>query len=74
MRKVLQTLGPLALALGLAFAQTAGTGGDVNFDATAISGKVLQYFGLIVSAGVVVLGATIGVSAAWRYAKKFLKG
>jgi ABC-type transport system involved in multi-copper enzyme maturation permease subunit len=71
-RKLVQTLGLLALALGLAFAQTAGS--DVNFDPTAISGKVLQYFQLIVAAGVVVLGATIGVSAAWRYAKKFLKG
>jgi hypothetical protein len=72
MRKWVQTLGFLALALGLAFAQTAGN--DVSFDASTISQKVLQYFGLIVGAGVAVLGATIGVSAAWRYAKKFLKG
>jgi len=70
MRKLVQTLGLLALALGLAFAET----GDVTFDANAISSQVLNYFQLIVAAGVVVLGATIGVSAAWRYAKKFLKG
>jgi len=70
MRKLVQTLGLLALVLGLAFAQT----GDVAFDPTAISNRVLNYFQLIVAAGVVVLGATIGVSAAWRYAKKFLKG
>jgi hypothetical protein len=69
-RKFLQTLPVLALALGLAFAE----GGNVAFDATAISNQVLNYFQLIVAAGVVVLGATIGVSAAWRYAKKFLKG
>jgi hypothetical protein len=72
MRKLVQTLGLLVLALGLAFAQTGG--GDVNFDPTAISSQVLNYFQLIVAAGVVVLGATIGVSAAWRYAKRFLKG
>ena len=68
MRKVLQTLPVVALALGLAFAQ------QVDFDATEISNRVLQYFQAIVAAGVVVLGVTIGVSAAWRYAKRFLKG
>ncbi len=71
MRKVLQTLPVVALALGLAFAQT---GGDVAFNPSEISSKVLQYIQAIVAAGVVVLGVTIGVSAAWRYAKKFLKG
>jgi hypothetical protein len=69
MRKLVQTVGLLALALGLAFAE-----GDVSFNPSEISAKVLQYFQLIVGAGVAVLGATIGVSAAWRYAKKFLKG
>jgi len=70
-RKLVQTLGLLALALGLAFAQT---GGDLTFDASEISGKVMQYLQTVVAAGVVVLAATIGISAAWRYAKKFLKG
>jgi len=68
MRKGLQTLGPLALALGLAFAN------DLTFNASEISGKVMQYLQTVVAAGVAVLGATIGISAAWRYAKKFLKG
>jgi hypothetical protein len=69
-RKVLRTLPVVALALGLAFAQA----GDVQFNASEISGRVLQYIGTIVAAGVGVLAVTIGVSAAWRYAKKFLKG
>jgi len=66
-RKFLQTLPVVALALGLAFAQ-------VDFNASEISGQVLQYIGTIVAAGVAVLAVTIGVSAAWRYAKRFLKG
>ena len=68
MRRVLQTLPVLALALGLALAQ------QVDFNASEISNRVLQYIGTIVAAGVAVLAVTIGVSAAWRYAKKFLKG
>jgi len=66
-RKVLQTLPVLAAVLGLALAQ-------VDFNASEISGQVLQYIGTIVAAGVAVLAVTIGVSAAWRYAKRFLKG
>jgi len=66
-RKVLQALPVVALVLGLAFAQ-------VDFDAGDIAGQVLQYIGAIVAAGVGVLAVTIGVSAAWRYAKRFLKG
>jgi hypothetical protein len=46
----------------------------VDFDAANIASRVLQYIGAIVAAGVGVLAVTIGVSAAWRYAKKFLKG
>jgi hypothetical protein len=46
----------------------------VDFDASNIAGRVLQYIGTIVAAGVGVLAVTIGVSAAWRYAKRFLKG
>jgi hypothetical protein len=65
--KVLQTLPVVAVGLGLAFAQ-------VEFNAGEISGQVLQYIGTIVAAGVGVLAVTIGVSAAWRYAKRFLKG
>jgi hypothetical protein len=57
----------LVVALGLALAQ-------VDFNASEISGQVLQYIGTIVAAGVGVLAVTIGVSAAWRYAKRFLKG
>jgi hypothetical protein len=64
---LLQALPVLALALGLAFAQ-------VDFNPSEISNRVLQYIGAIVAAGVAVLAVTIGVSAAWRYAKKFLKG
>jgi hypothetical protein len=67
MRKVLQTLPVLAVVLGLALAQ-------VEFNASEITSQVLQYIGTIVAAGVAVLAVTIGVSAAWRYAKKFLKG
>ena len=69
MRKVLQTLPVVAVALGFALAQT-----QVDFDASNIAGRVLQYVGTIVAAGVGVLAVTIGVSAAWRYAKRFLKG
>jgi hypothetical protein len=68
-RKVLQTLPVLAVGLGLALAQT-----QVDFDASNIANRVLQYIGTIVAAGVGVLAVTIGVSAAWRYAKRFLKG
>jgi hypothetical protein len=66
---LVQVLGLLALALGLAFAE-----GDLTFNASEISGRVMQYLQTVVAAGVVVLGATIGISAAWRYAKRFLKG
>jgi len=66
-RKVLQVLPVGVAALGLALAQ-------VDFNASEISGQVLQYIQNIVAAGVVVLGVTIGLSAAWRYAKRFLKG
>jgi ABC-type Fe3+ transport system permease subunit len=68
-RKVLQTLPVVAVGLGLALAQT-----QVDFDAANIASRVLQYIGVIVAAGVGVLAVTIGVSAAWRYAKRFLKG
>lgn len=70
MRKVLRAVPVVALLLGLAFAQA----GDVQFNASEISSSVLNYIQVIVGAGVAVLGVTIGIAAAWRYAKKFLKG
>jgi len=69
-RKVLRAVPVVALLLGLAFAQA----GDVQFNASEISSSVLNYIQVIVGAGVAVLGVTIGIAAAWRYAKKFLKG
>jgi hypothetical protein len=64
--KVLQTLPVLAVVLGLALAQ--------EFNPSQIAGQVTQYIGAIAAAGVGVLALTIGLSAAWRYAKRFLKG
>lgn len=46
----------------------------MEFDPSEIASTVTQYIGLIAGAGVGVLALTIGISAAWRYAKKFLKG
>lgn len=54
----------------LAFAQT--TGG--SFDPSSIASGVTGQIGAVAAAGVGVLALTIGLSAAWRYAKKFLKG
>lgn len=58
-------------ALGAAFAQTSGT---QSFDPSTIATGVTGYIGAVIAAGVGVLALTIGISAAWRYAKKFLKG
>lgn len=57
-------------ALGAAFAQTQ----QPQFDPSSIATGVTSYIGMVVAAGVGVLALTIGISAAWRYAKKFLKG
>lgn len=46
----------------------------MDFNPSEIASQVIQYVGLIAGAGVGVLALTIGLSAAWRYAKKFLKG
>ncbi|MCX7850829.1 hypothetical protein [Thermus sp.] len=46
----------------------------MDFNPSEIASQVTQYVGLIAAAGVGVLALTIGLSAAWRYAKKFLKG
>lgn len=46
----------------------------MEFNPSDIASSVTQYVGLIAAAGAGVLALTIGLSAAWRYAKKFLKG
>lgn len=46
----------------------------MGFDPGEIAGTVTQYVTAIAAAGAAVLALTIGLSAAWRYAKKFLKG
>ncbi|GLV48561.1 hypothetical protein TJA_17140 [Thermus sp. LT1-2-5] len=69
--KVLVGTGLAALPAVLpAFAQAA----DVEFDAGSIASKVITYIGGIAAAGVGVLALTIGLSAAWRFAKRYLKG
>lgn len=45
-----------------------------GFDAAQVVSTVTQYITGIAAAGVGVLALTIGLSAAWRYAKRFLKG
>ncbi|WP_172960774.1 hypothetical protein [Thermus scotoductus] len=44
------------------------------FDPAPIADAVKQYVQAIAGAGAGVLALTIGLSAAWRYAKRFLKG
>ncbi|PZA06930.1 hypothetical protein [Meiothermus sp. Pnk-1] len=56
------------LVLAGAFAE------DASFNAGQVATGVMTYIGGIAAAGVGVLALTIGLSAAWRYAKKFLKG
>ncbi|BDG15440.1 MAG: hypothetical protein ABWJ90_07750 [Thermus sp.] len=51
-----------------AFAQVEG------FDPGVIASQVMGYIGQIAAAGVGVLALAIGLTAAWRYAKRFLKG
>jgi hypothetical protein len=46
----------------------------VDFNPSEIATTVVQYIGMIAAAGVGVLALTIGLSAAWRYARRFLKG
>lgn len=58
----------LLVAVGMAFAQSA------DFNPSEIASRVISYIGLVAAAGVGVLALSIGLSAAWRYAKKFLKG
>ena len=46
----------------------------MEFNPADIASTVTQYIGAIAAAGVGVLALTIGLSAAWRYARRFLKG
>lgn len=70
MRKVLTRVLPVGTALAAAaFAQTAE-----GFDPNQISSGVIEYVLQVAAAGVAVLALTVGLSAAWRYAKRFLKG
>lgn len=71
MRKVLTRVLPVGAALAAAaFAQTS----DAGFDPNQIAGGVTRHILQVAAAGVGVLALTIGLSAAWRYAKRFLKG
>ncbi|WZU91004.1 major coat protein [Thermus phage Zuza8] len=69
MKQVLVRALPVIAALGVAaFAQTP------DFDPGQIAEGVRTYILGIAAAGVGVLVLTVGLSAAWRYAKRFLKG
>lgn len=73
MRKLLVRAFPFVAAASMALAQSTG-GGDLPFEPQQIATKVLTYLAAIVGAGVLILGATIGISAAWRFARRYLKG
>lgn len=45
-----------------------------GFDPGQVVTTVQQYILAIAGAGVGLLALTIGLTAAWRYAKRFLKG
>jgi len=66
LKRVLYTAPVLAVA---AFAQAEG-----GFDAGGIADQVRTYVLGIAGAGVGVLALTIGLMAAWKYARRFLKG
>jgi len=71
MRKLFKRLATLgtSLALGaLAFAQTA------DVDPTPIVDRVTANLTAIAGAGVGILGLSIGLTAAFKFAKRFLKG
>lgn len=61
----------LPVLLVAALAQQAQ---DFNFQPTTITEQVQNYIVSIAGAGVVLLGLVLGLSAAWKYARKFLKG
>ena len=46
----------------------------MEFNPAEIASTVIEYIGMVAAAGIGVLGLTIGLSAAWRYARRFLKG
>jgi len=73
-----KALAPAVLLVGAAFAQTTTTTPSApdpsTFDAASIASNVLQYLGVIGAAGVGVLAASIGLSAAYKYARRFLRG
>lgn len=48
--------------------------GTTAFDPSTIATSVTSQVQAIAVAGAGVLALTIGLSAAWRYAKRFLKG
>lgn len=69
MKQALVRALPVIAALSVAaFAQTS------DFDAGRIADGVRNYILGIAAAGVGVLVLTVGLAAAWRYAKRFLKG
>ncbi len=82
MRKLIQVLmnmkekaGVLALALAvgaISFAQQAG-GNDFTFDPTPIADGVKTNILAVAAAAVGLLGLTIGIAAAFKYARRFLK-
>jgi hypothetical protein len=69
-KKLRSALGLSVPFLLVAFAQQDSGG----FQPGTIATGVMTYIGGIAAAGVAVLALTVGLSAAWRYAKKFLKG
>jgi type IV secretory pathway VirB2 component (pilin) len=70
-KKLRSALGLSVPFLLVAFAQQDSGG---SFQPGTIATGVMTYIGGIAAAGVAVLALTVGLSAAWRYAKKFLKG
>jgi hypothetical protein len=47
---------------------------DLPFQPGQIATTVITYIGLIAAAGAGVLALAVGLSAAWRYARRYLKG
>ncbi len=67
-KRLLHFLPAAAVLAVSAFAQQA------DFDPSQIANGVRNYVLQIAAAGAGVLVLTVGLSAAWRYAKRFLKG
>jgi len=71
MREALKRVFYAAPVLAVAaLAQSAGA----DFNAGDIASSVRNYILGIAAAGVGVLALTIGLVAAWKYARRFLKG